>query len=92
MNFVYGVIASVGILAAISLGLIVVSPDEVIEPRMVSMEEQPVVCTTQWDPMCGADGKTYGNSCVLAAANVKLDYAGKCVIPKVMEEREVAPP
>jgi len=38
--------------------------------------------------MCGVDGVTYGNLCMLDAADVKLDYAGECVVaePEVMEE------
>ena len=78
MNFSYGIIAAVGILVAISIGFIAQSPDQIIEPRV--MEEKPVACTMQWDPMCGVDGETYGNSCMLDAANVKLDYAGECVV------------
>jgi len=105
MNFPLGVIIIVGVLAAIILGLIVSSPDDVIQPRMISdekmeikseptivtepeLEERPTVCTMQWDPMCGVDGETYGNSCMLDAADVKLDYAGECVVAerKIMEE------
>ena len=92
MNFAYGVIAIVGVLAAIILGLIVTSPDDIIkpriipvisddivEPRIIPIEEKPTVCTMQWDPMCGVDGETYGNLCMLDAANVKLDHKGECV-------------
>ena len=78
MNFSYGIITAVGILVAISIGLISMSPDQVIEPRAV--DEQPIACTMQWDPMCGIDGETYGNLCMLDAANVKLDYVGECVL------------
>ena len=63
MNFSYGVIAAVGILAAISIGFISMEPDEIIEPRIVETEENLVACTMQWDPMCGVDGETYGNMC-----------------------------
>jgi len=105
MNFPLGVIIIVGVLAAITLGLIVSSPDDVIQPRMISdekmeikseptiviepeLEEDLTVCTMQWDPMCGVDGETYGNLCMLDAANIKLDYQGECVVaePEVMEE------
>jgi len=78
MNFSYGIIAIVGVLAAISIGFIVMDPSDVIEPRVAS-EERPTACTMQWDPMCGVDGETYGNMCMLNAANVKLDYSGECV-------------
>ena len=105
MNFPLGVIIIVGVLAAIILGLIVSSPDDVIQPRMISdekmeikseptiviepdLEEDLTVCTMQWDPMCGVDGETYGNLCMLDAADIKLDYQGECVVaePEVMEE------
>ena len=76
MNFSYGIIAIVGVLVAISIGFISMSPDDVPQPRV--MDESPVACTMQWDPMCGVDGETYGNSCMLDASNVKLDHKGEC--------------
>jgi hypothetical protein len=53
------------------------SPDDIPQPRPA---ETPVVCTMQWDPMCGVDGETYGNSCMLNASHVKLDYKGECLV------------
>jgi len=52
-------------------------PTTVTEPEP---EEDLTVCTMQWDPMCGIDGETYGNLCMLNASDVKLDYQGQCVI------------
>ncbi|MCJ8306455.1 MAG: Kazal-type serine protease inhibitor family protein [Nitrosopumilus sp.] len=82
MNFAYGVIIIVGVLATIILGLIAISPDEVIKPR-ITIEENLTVCTMQWEPMCGVDGETYGNLCMLDADNIKLDYEGECLVPLV---------
>jgi len=90
MNFAYGVIAIVGVLAAIILGLIAAAPDDIIEPRVVAIEEKPTVCTLQWDPMCGVDGETYGNLCMLDAADVKLDYQGECVTAQPKSESTVS--
>ncbi|HJJ23566.1 MAG TPA: plastocyanin/azurin family copper-binding protein [Nitrosopumilus sp.] len=80
MNFSYGVIAAVGVLVAISLGLIAADPGDIIEPRIIPVEEKPTACTLQWDPMCGVDGVTYGNLCMLDATDVKLDYEGECMV------------
>ena len=86
MNFAYGVIAIVGVLAAIILGLIAISPDEIVAPRVVVIKEKPTVCTMEYAPVCGVDGTTFGNLCMLEAADVKLDYEGECVIGQVQPE------
>ena len=82
LNFAYGIIAIVGVLAAIILGLIAISPDDIIEPRK-TIEENLTVCTIDYTPVCGVDGTTYGNLCMLNASDVKLDYDGECVVPIV---------
>ena len=82
MNFAYGVIVIVGVLAAISIGFIVISPDDVIKPR-ITIEENPTVCTMDYTPVCGVDGTTYGNLCMLNASDIKLDYSGECLVPPV---------
>ncbi|MDH3361479.1 MAG: plastocyanin/azurin family copper-binding protein [Nitrosopumilus sp.] len=78
MNFAYGVIVIVGILVAISIGFIIMDPNFIIEPRVV--EEKPSPCTLEWIPMCGIDGVTYGNLCMLNAADIKLAHKGECSV------------
>ncbi len=76
MNFTLGIIVSVGVLVAISLVFIAMDPG-----YLSGMPVKPVACTLDYTPMCGVDGVTYGNSCMLDAAKIDLDYSGECVKP-----------
>lgn len=42
---------------------------------------QPDACPDYWDPVCGCNGKTYGNDCERLMANVQLDHTGACGEP-----------
>ena len=60
----------------IQLGIAELAHPAPIEKSIIT--ERPEVCTMQWDPVCGDDGKTYGNMCMLESEEVELASTGEC--------------
>ena len=38
----------------------------------------PEMCTMDYNPVCGCDGKTYSNECVANSNSVSAAYSGEC--------------
>lgn len=50
----------------------------VVKEPCMGPAKKDAMCTMQYDPVCGCDGKTYSNACVAKVAGVLRMEPGAC--------------
>jgi hypothetical protein len=63
-----------------SVDPMVCGSDYVCNPDGDCEEDQGCFCTEQYDPVCGAGGRTFGNACKASCAGVAITHPGECGI------------
>jgi len=67
-----GIRCDAGLRCAMDIGRCDVADDSGI------CKPKPEICTREYMPVCGCDGKTYGNMCEAESADAKVSKLGEC--------------
>ena len=62
-----------------------------VESESNFIDERRPVCTQEWRPVCGKDGKTYPNACTAKSVNKEIAHLGVCQTPQNLLEKLYQP-